>query len=157
MKKQAEEEIKYRIEEINRLLEYYNPYEKYIRYAMYIAGTIGFIVLCLTITYWAMLIYLVIVLGSVAIARGKKTNELSESDIKKTINNHIRFIIATVREEERPELPKQRIYGYSLGEIEQKFLTLDRSASMYDAFVKRYPDMDTPKLRSIAAPKKKIF
>lgn len=157
MTKEHQEEINERLQEINRLLEYYNPYEKYIRIAIYIACTIGFIALIFAIKGWAMLIYCVVILGLEAISRGKKRNELTEVEIKKTVQNHIRIIMSIVREDEHPEIPKQRVYSSSLGESELSFVAMCGSDSLYDAFVKLFPSMDTYKLRSFAKPKRKFF
>ena len=158
MTKEHQEEIDERLQEINRLLEYYNPYEKYIRIAILIAGAIGFIVLALTITYWALLIYLVIVLGVGAINQGKKTDpSLTESQIKKAVFDHVRIIMAIIREDEHPELPKQRVYTNTISSIETSYFRLCGCDSLYGAFVKRFPNMDTPKLRSFLKPKKNYF
>lgn len=158
MTKEHQEEINERLQEINRLLEYYNPYEKYIRIAIIIAGAIGFIVLALTITYWALVIYCVIVLGLEAISRGKKTVQSpTEGQIKKAVFDHVRIIMAIIREDEHPELPKQRVYTNTISSIETSYFAMCGCDSLYSAFVKRYPSMDTPKLRSFLKPKKKLF
>ncbi len=157
MTKEHQEEINERLQEINRLLEYYHPFEKYIIIAL-IAGAIGFIVLAFTITYWALLIYLVILLGVGVINRGKKTDSsLTESQIEKAVSDHVRIIMAIIREDEHPELPKQRVYTNTISSVETSYFKLCGCDSLYGAFVKRFPNMDTPKLRSFLKTKKNFF